>query len=93
MLNKMEFRVTTWLSVLVLVLVIVNTVLFQGNQSTQVDLSTRSQYIQQSLQLETIYQPLVRTLANAAASGDAQIGTLLSSQGITFTAQRKETGK
>jgi hypothetical protein len=93
MLNKMEFRVTTGSSVLALLLVVGNAVLVEGNRSAQGDLSTRTQYIQQSVQLEPVYQALTRSLADAAASGDAQIGTLLSSQGITFTAQRKETGK
>lgn len=93
MLNKTEFRATTGLSVLALVLVVANAVLVEGNRTAQVDLSTRNQYIQQSLQLEPIYQALLRGLADAAAKGDAQIGTLLSSQGVTFTAQRKESGK
>jgi hypothetical protein len=93
MLSSMEFRLTTGLSLLALVLVIVNAVLVQSNQAAQVDLSTRAQYVQQSLQLEPIYQALVRGLANAAAGGDAQIGTLLSTQGITFSTQRKEGGK
>jgi len=93
MLSTMEFRVTTGLSVLALVLVILNTVLVENNRAVQGELSTRTQFIQQSLQLEPIYQALVRSLAEAASNGDAQIGTLLSSHGITFTAQRKEGGK
>jgi len=93
MLSKMEFWVATGLSLLALVLVVVNAVLVQGNRATQADLSARAQYIQQSMQLEPIYQALVRNLAEMAGNGDTQIGTLLSSQGITFTAKSKESGK
>ena len=93
MLNKTEFRVTTGLSMLGLALVVANAALIESNRTAQVDLSTRNQYVQQSVQLEPIYQALVRGLADVAAKGDAQIGTLLSSLGITFTAQRKEIGK
>ena len=96
MLNQMEFRVTTGLSVLALVLVVVNAYLIQDNRTKQVDLSQRSQYIQQSLQLETIYQALVRSLAEAAGNGDRLIGSLLNGQGITVTAPQhkdKEAGK
>jgi hypothetical protein len=94
MLNKTEFLIATGLSVLVLILVVVNAVLFEGNRTAQADLSTRGQYIQQSLQLEPIYQALVRSLAEMAANrSDAQIGTLLSSQGITFSVRNREGGK
>ena len=93
MLSSMQFRITTGLSVLALALVIANILLIQDNRTTQTELSTRGQYIQQSVQLEPIYQALVRSLANAAANGDAQIGTLLSSQGITFSAKGKEAAK
>ena len=93
MLSNMEFRVTTGLSVLALVLVVINAVLADNNRTVQGEMSARAQYIQQSLQLEPIYQALVRSLSGAAANGDAQLGTLLSSQGITFTVQRKEAGK
>ncbi len=93
MLNKTEFRVMTGLSVLALILVVVDAVLVESNRAAQADLSARSQYIQQSLQLEPIYQALVRGLADVAAKGDAKVGMLLSAHGVTFTAQRKESGK
>lgn len=67
-------------------LVITNIILLSGNQTLQAQINSRSQYIQQSLQLEKIYQPLVRTLAEMAATrGDEQMKTLLNEQGINFS--------
>lgn len=69
-----------------LLLTVVNIGLFMSNRALQDQVGERAQYVQQSLQLEKIYQPLVRALANLAANKqDAQIGSLLSSQGISFT--------
>jgi hypothetical protein len=93
MLSKMEFRVATGLSILILVLVVINGILVEVNRMTQIDLLTRGQYIQQSVQIEPVYQALVRSLAEAAVNGDEQIGTLLTSQDISFRAQLNEGGK
>ena len=73
-------------SVLFLLLIVLNIGLFLSNRALQEQVGERAQYVQQSLQLEKIYQPLVRALANLAANrNDAQIRNLLSSQGISFT--------
>jgi len=73
-------------SVIFLLLVIVNISLFMSNRTLQNEVGQRSQYIQQSLQLEKIYQPLVRALADLAANRhDTQINALLNEQGISFT--------
>jgi hypothetical protein len=75
----------TALGVISLVLVLANVVLFSGNRDAQGEVNMRNQYIQQSLQLEPLYQGIVRNLAEIAAkTGDAQINQLLTSQGITF---------
>jgi hypothetical protein len=74
-------------SVVFLALVLVNIGLFTTNQDMQGKVAERGQYIQQSLGLEKIYQPLVRALAELAASrNDGQIKTLLNEQGISFNA-------
>lgn len=86
MLNKFQFYLLTGIAVVVLILAITNIILFTGNREAQNEHTARTQYIQQSLQLEPIYQGIVRNLAETAAkTGDTQISQLLTSQGITFT--------
>ncbi|TCV90633.1 hypothetical protein [Sulfurirhabdus autotrophica] len=82
--NKQTFLTVG--SSIFLLLVIVNISLFMSNQAVQNQITERAQYIQQSLQLEKIYQPLVHALADLAANRhDAQINALLNEQGISVT--------
>ena len=89
MLNKQQFIVLNGLGVAALVLAISNIVLFNGNRSAQNEFSLRTQTIQQSLQLEPVYQKLIRSLAELSAKhNDTQLRDLLASQGITFGAKQ-----
>lgn len=89
MLNKQQFYLLGGLGVAALILAISNIVLFTGNRAAQNEFNTRAQYIQQSLQLEPVYQGLIRGLAELSAKqNDAQLRDLLASQGITFTAKQ-----
>lgn len=89
MLNKQQFFLLSGLGAIALVLAITTIVLFNGNRSAQNEFSTRAQYIQQSLQLEPVYQGLIRSLAELSANrNDAQLRDLLAAQGITFTAKQ-----
>jgi hypothetical protein len=86
MLMQWQFRLLTVLAALALVLAVTDIVMFNGNQAAQNEFSGRTQYIQRSLQLEPIYQGMIRTLAELSAkNNDEQIRSLLSSQGINFT--------
>jgi hypothetical protein len=88
-LNKPQFFLLNGLGVAALVLAISNIVLFNGNRSAQNEFSLRAQTIQQSLQLEPVYQGLIRSLAELSAKhNDAQLRDLLASQGITFSAKQ-----
>lgn len=92
MLTNLQYRILLALGALALLLAVVNATLFTQNRQTQNDLATRGQYIQQSLQLEPIYQSLIRSLAEvAAARNDAAIRGLLAEQGITFSANPQPT--
>jgi hypothetical protein len=52
----------------------------------QAQVGERAQYIQESLALEKVYRPLVRALAELAATqNDQQIKALLNEQGISFS--------
>lgn len=85
-LNQWQFRLLTGLGLLSLALLVTNIVLFTGNREAQNEFSTRAQYIQQSQQIEPLYQGMVRNLAEIAAkTNDPQITQLLNAQGITFT--------
>jgi len=86
-LTTVQYRVLVLLGALALLLSIVNAVMFSNNRQVQNDLAARGQYIQQSLQLEPLYQSLIKSLADLAAKdNDAQLRDLLSSQGISFSA-------
>ena len=91
MLDKWQFFLLSGLGAVALALAITNIVLFNGNRSAQNAYTTRAQYIQQSQQLEPVYQGLIRGLAELAAKkGDAQLGELLASQGISFSVKPQE---
>lgn len=86
MLTRRQFMLLTALGIVSVALVLTNIVLFTGNRDAQNEVATRTQYIQQSLQLEPLYQGIVRNLAEiAATTSDPQIGQLLVSHGITYT--------
>ena len=78
--------VLTALALLAGAFMVTNIVLLAGARDAQNEFSTRAQYIQQSQQLEPLYQNIVRSLAEISAkTNDAQITRLLTAQGITFT--------
>lgn len=85
-MTPMHHRVLVLLGALALLLAIVNAVMFSSNRQAQNELATRGQYIQQSLQLEPLYQSLIKSLADLAArDNDDALRELLSSQGISFS--------
>lgn len=85
MLERWQFWVTTVVGVVVAVVAGYDMMLFGQNRNTQVELARRTQYIQQSAQLEILYHDLVKTLADLSArTQDNALSQLLASQGITF---------
>jgi hypothetical protein len=94
LLKQWQFMLLTGLAVLSLALVIANIALFSGNRDAQNEFSTRAQYIQQSQQIEPLYQGIIRNLAEISAkTNDPQITQLLSAQGITFTVNQPQAGE
>lgn len=91
MLKSWQFMLLTALGAVSLALAVTNIFLFTANREAQNEIATRNQYIQQSQQLEPLYQGIVRNLAEISAkTGDPQIGQLLASQGITFTVNQPQ---
>jgi len=85
MLSRWQFNLVTFLAVATLLLVISNMVLFARNRAQQTEVNGRQLYIQQTAQLEGIYQQLIRAVAELAArNNDAALGAVLTKQGITF---------
>lgn len=86
MLKTWQFGLLTGLSALACALVLANMLLFTQNREQQQQVAARQQFIQQSVQLEALYQQIVKNLAELAARGnDEQLGAVLASQGITYT--------
>jgi type VI protein secretion system component VasK len=86
MLKPWQFGTLSALAVIALVLVIANVVLFSSNRAAQAEVAGRQQFIQQSVQLETLYQQMVHSLAELSAkNNDAQLKSVLAAQGITFS--------
>lgn len=83
-MNTARYWVLTVMAIGSLGLVIVNIVTLNGNQNLQAQITERTLYIQQSLQLEGIYQPLLRNLAELSAKhNDEPLQALLAAQGIS----------
>ena len=78
--------VQTGLSVVVLLLVIVNIVLTVGNQSLQMSVNERQQYIAETIQLETLNRQIIGALAEMALkTNDGQLKELLAGVGINLS--------
>ena len=86
MLAPRNHLILTVISVIAAVLVLTNVLLFKSNQTLNAEVTNRGQYIQQSVQLEPLYQQIIKALAELAVNNnDAQLRDLLNAQGITFS--------
>jgi predicted Holliday junction resolvase-like endonuclease len=78
--------VLTALAVLVLLLVIVNILLMAGNQSLQLSVSERQQYIAETIQLEALNRQVIGVLAEMALkTNDGQLKELLAGVGVNLS--------
>ena len=86
MLKKTEFWILTALAVIGLALAIANMTMFSQNRMAQAEVSARTQYIQQTAQLEPLHREMVRALAELAVrNNDAELQGMLAKQGITVS--------
>jgi hypothetical protein len=73
------------LAVVALVLVAANVLLSMGNQSVQMEVNERQQFIAQSIQLEQLNRQVVTVLANMAMkSNDQELKNLLAASGVAL---------
>lgn len=85
-MTRTQFWIVTTLAAASLVLLALNIYLLLGNRAVQKEVSSRQQFVQQSVQLEGLYREIVRALAELAArNNDADVRTMLARHGITYT--------
>jgi hypothetical protein len=91
-LARWQFWVTTVVALLVALLAGYTMMLFGQNRTAQAELTSRAQFVQQSVQLEGLYRDIVKALADLSVRNqDKAIGDLLTSQGITVNAAAAAT--
>jgi hypothetical protein len=87
MLKTNEFWTVTIVALAAALLAIVNAVLFERNKSLQIEVAERTQFVQQSMQLEVLYREIVKGLADLSVRNqDPALAGVLASQGITVSA-------
>ncbi|HUN73663.1 MAG TPA: hypothetical protein VMU40_04020 [Steroidobacteraceae bacterium] len=93
MLKHSQYWVLSTLGALCALLVLVNIVLFTSNRALQSEVNGRAQYIQQSVQLQNLYQQMVRAIADLSVRNqDEQLKAVLARQGINVTAKAAAAG-
>ena len=86
MLTRLQFSVLTTLAAVAFVLMVVDMVLFTHNRTAQAEVAARAQYVQQAVQLQPLFQELVKGLADLAVRrGDDALRELLVSQGVQIS--------
>jgi ABC-type transport system involved in cytochrome bd biosynthesis fused ATPase/permease subunit len=85
MLKQWQFGLLTLVAALAVVLALVNVAMFVQNRDLQIQVAGRTQFIQQSSQLQNLYKELVNGLADLAVRNqDQSLRDLLAAQGITL---------
>jgi hypothetical protein len=93
MVLKWQFNVLTALGVVALLLVVTNAALATMNRGTQVALNQKQLFIQQTVPLETLYQEMLKALAEMAVkSNDRQVLEMLAAQGLSVSVNNPVTG-
>ena len=93
MLKPIQFWVLAGVAILGLILVAVNIRLVVLNRDSQASISSRTQYLQQSVQLQNLYQEIVKAIADLAVRNkDEQLRDLLSHNGMSISTTPTATG-
>lgn len=86
MLKRSQFWLLSGIGAACVAFTVANMVLFSGNQSLQRQVTQRTQFVQQSVQLGALYQQIVRALADLSVRDkDAQLRGILARQGFKVT--------
>jgi hypothetical protein len=94
MLRHRAYLLLTGGAVLLVLITFANIGLYLGNRSLQADVAARGQFIQGTVQLQGLYQEMVKSLAGLAVrnGGDPQLKDLLSKHGFNVSADRPASG-
>src|SRR5690348_2156630 len=93
MLKRNQFWILTAIGAASVIAVVLNIALAAGNDTRQREVALRNQYIQQSIQLQGLYQQMVRSLADLSIRNkDPQLRDLLAKQGITVSVNAPGSG-
>jgi hypothetical protein len=83
----------TLAAALALVLSAVNMFLFNGNKAAQSEINARAQYIQQTLQIETVNREIISAIANLSVRNkDDALRAILTQHGITVNLEQAPAG-
>jgi hypothetical protein len=82
----------TGAAALAILLLLTNMVLVERNRILQAEVSSRAQYIQQTVQLEGLQREIVNAIANLAVRNkDDSLKAILTQQGITINVNQPQT--
>ena len=85
-MSRLQSRIVTAVGVLALLAMLVCATLAATNRGLQQQVGQRQQYVQQSVQLETLYNGIVRSLAELGSrSNDPDLTAMLQRNGISYT--------
>lgn len=86
MLKSYQYWILSLIAALGLLLMITDVVYVRHNQTLRTEVESRAQYIQQSTQLQVLYQDMIKALADLSVRNkDDQLRDLLSKEGINVT--------
>ena len=86
MLKSGEFRILTAIGVIALLASLANIGLVRSNRALQADANGRGQLIQQSVQLQALYQDIVKAIADLSVRNkDEALRDVLTQEGITVS--------
>ena len=86
MLKQWEFWTVTTLALVAAIFMVANLLLFTTLRTVKAEVAARQEYIQQTVQLETLYREIVKALADLSVRNrDEDLRALLSAQGISVT--------
>ncbi len=85
-MSRAQYWALTALAATCLALAVANTGLSSMNRGLQADVGQRQQYVQQSVQLESLYREIIRALAELGArNNDQAVRAMLQRHGISYS--------
>jgi uncharacterized protein YpmS len=91
MVKKYEFIILLIVSIALAILILANVIMDRSNRSLQAELVERQNYIQQSIQLESLYVEMIKAIAELSEqTGDMALRQVLTNQGMTVQAAMRQ---